>query len=177
MLSIFLIGIALAMDAFSLALGIGTTNITSAHKKILSLVVASMHFIMPLIGLFLGHHIFKIVAINIDIFNTLVFLYLGIMMIIKRSESAKIIEFSLVGDFVFAFSVSVDSFSVGIGLRALTLYYFLAPLIFAVCSGILTYFGLLLGEYSIKVFKEKAPFIGAGILFTIAIVNIVVHFL
>ena len=63
MLSIFLVGIALSMDAFSLALSIGLNNISSSKKVILPIMVGIMHFIMPALGLLLGNEIFKIFLI------------------------------------------------------------------------------------------------------------------
>ena len=47
---------------------------------------------------------------------------------------------------LFALAVSLDSFSVGIGLKALTNNYIIAVTIFSLTSFIFTYIGLLLGK-------------------------------
>ena len=66
LLSIILIGIALSMDTFSLSLSIGTFNIPSKKAIRLSLIVASMHFFMPLFGMILGDKLLNIFNINSD---------------------------------------------------------------------------------------------------------------
>ena len=176
MLSIFLIGIALSMDAFSLALGIGTAGITRMQKKLLASAVAIMHFVMPAAGLVLEEHITKYLEINLDVLMLIIFLWLAMTMLIKKDSSGKIICSSLISYFLFAFSVSVDSFSIGLGLPGITTNYWFAFAIFSLCSGTITYLGLFLGECSSKLLKEKAPLLGASILFLLAAVNIVEHF-
>ena len=48
MLSIFLIGLALSMDAFSISLSIGLNNISKLKRIFIPIIVGIMHFIMPL---------------------------------------------------------------------------------------------------------------------------------
>ena len=79
---------------------------------------------------------------------------------------------SLLSIFLYAISVSLDSFSVGIGLKALTDKILIPPIIFSLCAGTITYMGLILGKYSQKVWKEKASLIGIILLISISIVNI-----
>ena len=50
--TIFLIAIALSMDAFSLSLAYGTLGLTKKEVNKLSVIVGIYHFFMPLIGLF-----------------------------------------------------------------------------------------------------------------------------
>ena len=50
-----IIGISLSMDAFSLALIYGTQSISKKNKIILSIIVGIYHFVMPLLGVFLGN--------------------------------------------------------------------------------------------------------------------------
>jgi len=176
MLSIFFIGIALSMDAFSLALGLGTTGITHKQRLELSTAVAIMHFIMPQLGLFFGDKLFRLLEINVDIVMIIVFLYLGISMYIKRNEEKEIINHSLLNYFALAFFVSIDSFSIGAGLSSITNYYFISTLTFSLSAGIITYFGLLLGFHSIKLLKDKAILLGSIILILLAIVNLFEHF-
>lgn len=176
MLSIFLIGLALSMDAFSLAIGIGTTNISNRNKQILSLMVAIMHFIMPNLGLYLGDQLFRFLEINVDILMIIIFAYLGITMFINRHETKAIVRDSVISYLIIAFSVSIDSFSIGLGLMSITDHHLIAALVFAFCSGVITYLGLLIGEYSIKLLEEKAATLGSIILMLLAIVNTIEHF-
>ena len=172
MLSIFLIGVALSMDAFSISLSIGTTHLSKNRFILIPIVVSIMHFIMPLIGLFLGNQILSVININPKIIMTIILLYLAFVMYKDRNNDKVTQINSLLSIFLFAFSVSIDSFSVGIGLRALTDKIIIPPIIFSLCAGTITYMGLILGKYSQKVWKEKASLIGIILLILISIVNI-----
>ena len=59
LLTIIIIGISLSMDAFSLSLIYGTLGMKEKDKIILSLIVGSYHFIMPLLGLLIGSVVVK----------------------------------------------------------------------------------------------------------------------
>lgn len=160
------------MDAFSIALSIGTTHLSKNRFTLIPIVVSIMHFVMPLIGLFLGNQILSVININPKIIMTIILLYLAFVMY-KDRKNDKVTQInSLLSIFLFAFSVSIDSFSVGIGLRALTDKIIIPPIIFSLCAGTITYMGLILGKYSQKVWKEKASLIGIILLILISIVNI-----
>ena len=171
MLSIFFIGLAVSMDAFSLSISIGTTNIKRQGKIILAISIGVMHFIMPLMGFLFGNQIFKIIPVNITIFNVLVFTYLGISMLLKRKEENKF-KYSLINAVVLAFCVSIDSFSIGLGLNDITSNILISSMTFALLSGIISGVGLILGNKIFNLLKEKAIIIGAFILFVLAIVNL-----
>lgn len=151
MLSIFLIGVALSMDAFSIALSIGTTHLSKNRFILIPLVVSIMHFVMPLIGLFLGNQILSVININPKIIMTIILLYLAFLMYKDRNNDKVTKINSLLSIFLYALSVSLDSFSVGIGLKALTDKIIIPPIIFSLCAGTITYMGLILGKYSQKV--------------------------
>ena len=177
MLSIFFIGLALSMDALSLAVGIGSIKLTQNQKIRLSVLVGSMHFIMPIMGLVIGEWFISPFGINLDILEVIIYIYVGIIMIKEKDKKNKKIQYNLINSLVFALSVSLDSFTVGLVLRTETLNIWHAASTFSMCSASLTYIGLLLGEYAVKLFKNKAPIVGAVILFILAIVNVVEYFL
>ena len=64
-LYLFLIGISLSMDAFSLSLVYGLNKITKKDKLLLSIIVAIYHFIMPIIGFIFSNILIRIRIINI----------------------------------------------------------------------------------------------------------------
>ena len=160
------------MDAFSIALSIGTTHLSKNRFILIPIVVSIMHFVMPLIGLFLGNQILSLININPKIIMTIILLYLAFLMYKDRNNDKVTKINSLLSIFLFALSVSLDSFSVGIGLKALTDKIIIPPIIFSLCAGTITYMGLILGKYSKKVWKEKASLIGIILLILISIVNI-----
>ena len=160
------------MDAFSIALSIGTTHLSKNRFILIPIVVSIMHFVMPLIGLFLGNQILSVININPKIIMTIILLYLAFLMYKDRNNDKVTKINSLLSIFLYALSVSLDSFSVGIGLKALTDKIIIPPIIFSLCAGTITYMGLILGKYSQKVWKEKASLIGIILLVSISIVNI-----
>ena len=160
------------MDAFSIALSIGTTHLSKNRFILIPIVVSIMHFVMPLIGLFLGNQILSVININPKIIMTIILLYLAFLMYKDRNNDKVTKINSLLSIFLYALTVSLDSFSVGIGLKALTDKILIPPIIFSLCAGTITYMGLILGKYSQKVWKEKASLIGIILLILISIVNI-----
>ena len=86
---VIIIAISLSMDAFSLALAYGTLNINKKDIYKLSLVVGIYHFIMPLLGLFLGNIILKYVS-NPDIIVFLILFIIGIEMIYETFKEEDI---------------------------------------------------------------------------------------
>lgn len=172
MLGIFLIGIALSMDAFSVSLSFGTLDIKKNKIILLPIIIGLMHFIMPLFGLILGNQILNIININPKVIIIFILLYLSFIMFVNRKKDHAINITSYFNIFLLAFSVSMDSFSVGIGFPGLTNNYYLSSFIFTVCSSAFTYLGILIGKYSKKILKNNASLLGAFILLLIAFVNI-----
>ncbi len=169
MLSIFFIGIALSMDAFSVALSYGSIG---GKTMLFPFFVGIMHFIMPLMGNYLGNlFIFNVLNINPKLVVSIILIILAYVMS-HDSEKYNIVVKSLISIIVISFSVSLDSFSVGVGLSGLNNNVFLSSLIFSLCSGCITYVGLIVGKYVSNVFNNYARYIGAGLLIVISIVNL-----
>lgn len=158
-----LIGISLSMDAFSLALAYGTQDINKNNKLILSIIVGLYHFIMPLLGLFFGNFITKYLIMNISILVGIIFLLIGIEMIISSlREKEEKLFLTLPGFFIFGFSVSIDSFTTGIGLNVINNNYLQVSIIFSLVSGLFTYIGLIFGN-RLKSYFGKFSTIAGGL--------------
>lgn len=165
-----LVGISLSMDAFSLALIYGTQNISRINKIILSLIVGMYHFFMPLLGLFFGNLITKYLIINISILVAIIFLIIGIEMIISNlKEREEKLFLNIAGFFVFGFSVSIDSFTTGIGLNVINSNYLEVSIIFCLVSGIFTLLGLTLGNKLKRRFGKISTIVGGIILIILGI--------
>ena len=171
MLSIFFIGLALSMDAFSIALSIGLNKLSHFKRILIPTVVGIMHFIMPFLGNILGDEVLSIINIAPKLIVAMILFYLAIMMFMDRKNKKQSLISSYVSIFLMAFSVSIDSFSVGIGLSGLTNKHFLSFLIFSFCSFSITSIGLIVGKYSSKILKDKAIYLGIFILLVLSIVN------
>ena len=168
-LTILLIGISLSMDAFSLALVYGMQGMTKKQKIFLSIIVGIYHFIMPLIGLTFGTILDNINLISIDIIATLILIYIGIDLIISNSKKEDRLEITKIGFLIFGLSVSIDSLTIGIGLKAITNNYLISSIIFSLTSLIFTYLGLTLGNIIGNKIGSYSKIIGGSVLIIIAI--------
>ena len=154
--SILLIGISLSMDTFSLSLTIGTIA-NNKIVKLLPLFVGIFHFFMPLLGNIIGITLINIFNIASNIVLGLVLIVLGITLAIHYYQDEKVsINLNLLGLIFFALSVSIDSFSVGLGITDITKNYCFACLVFALCSASFTYLGIIIGKYCNKLIGKYA---------------------
>lgn len=163
-----IIAISLSMDAFSLALAYGTLNLNKKDIYKLSLVVGLYHFFMPLLGLFFGNIILN--YINNPNFLVFVILFIiGIEMIyetFKAEDIKNIVSFRQI--LLFGLAVSIDSFSVGIGLNVISKDYLYCSFIFSLFSLSFTYLGLILGKKINNVIGKTSTIIGGLVLIVIA---------
>ena len=78
------------------------------------------------------------------------------------------IKISLLNMILFAFTVSLDSFTIGIGINNITTVPIFGYLIFMLCSSLITYIGLELGKFSYNKFGILAKLIGIIIIIILA---------
>lgn len=145
--SIILIAVSLSMDAFALSLSYGIKKIPMKNIILTALAVGMFHFFMPLLGSIIGTPLFEYTIIKPKIVLFLVFLLLSIDMFTHFfEEKPKIRNLNLIGTLFFAFSVSFDSFSVGLGLRYIYDNILIALLSFCIISATFTSLGFWLGK-------------------------------
>ena len=169
-LTIIIIAISLSMDAFSLAILYGTLNITKKDILLLSITVGIYHFIMPQIGNLFGILILKIIKIETNIIVALIFTIIGIQMIVELfKEEKETFPLKISQMILFGFAVSIDSFSVGIGLNAITNKNILASSIFSIISFLFTYVGLKTGKYINEKIGKISTLIGGIIIIIFAL--------
>lgn len=163
--SIFLIGISLSMDTFSLSLSVASIIKDSKYINILPIVVGIFHFFMPLLGNIIGIKVIEILDLASNVILGLILIILGINLFVHYFKDEELnFNLSIIGTLLFALSVSIDSFSVGLGISNITTNYLLASLVFAVCSFSFTYMGLILGKYSNNYLGKYASIIGIILL-------------
>ncbi|MFP4661387.1 MAG: manganese efflux pump MntP family protein [Halanaerobiales bacterium] len=179
------LAIALGTDAFSVAVVCGIQQF--AHKSILriSAVIAIFHIAMPLIGIYGGKFIqnmilyfFKIEG-GLDNILSLIgaglLILIGFYMIIERwiETEEELCNFNVKGWglMILAFSVSVDSLSVGISLGMLGNVNVIITIVIGIVAGLMMGSGLYFGSKVGYFLGEKAQFIGG-----IALIFLGVHF-
>ena len=177
LLSIILLAISLSMDAFSLSLVIGTLNYSRLTIIKIGLTVGVFHFIMPLLGDKIGESLLKLLPIKSYTLAGMIFMILAIQMLIstiKESESKEIKPLSsYISILLFALTVSIDSFSIGISFSVVASHHLLASTVFMILSTVFTISGLVLGKKIKKQFGKYATITGSIILFILAIKYII----
>ena len=160
------IAVALSMDTFSLSLSLGTFNISKKTIYLFSCLVGLFHFIMPILGNILGSKIKNIIYINEDKILGIIFLFILIEMIIDLfSKKSKEYDLNIFNMILYAFSVSIDSFSIGIGLNNITTSVTAASTIFCLISFLFTSTGLFIGKFSYHKLGNLSKIIGIIIIF------------
>lgn len=165
---VFLIAVSLSMDAFSLSLAYGTLNVEKTKRIILSFIVGLYHFFMPIIGMTVGKTVLFILPVKPSTVVFIVLLLIGIQMIVesfKEDKQISLLKFSEM--LIFGFAVSIDSFSVGIGLNAIYSKPLISALVFSACSFIFTYLGLYLGTKINDWIGKSSTLIGGIVLIII----------
>ena len=174
MILVILIGISLSMDAFSLSLAYGTLNIKNRNINLLTLMVGLYHFFMPLIGMFVGKKIVSLLPIESDTLVFIVLFLIGIEMIIESfKEEKEIKNLNILEMLLFGFAVSIDSFSLGFGLKSLYKLPYVSAFIFSISSMIFTYLGLKLGKKINQKIGNLSTILGGITLIVIGIIYIV----
>ena len=175
---IFFIAVSLSMDAFSLSLAYGTVSFSKKDTKLLSIIVGLYHFFMPILGILLGNFISKSVHIGAhiggDVVTLIIFSLIGINMIIESTKEQEEVNKMKIGEMIlFGFAVSIDSFSVGIGLNNISDNFLLCSLIFSLTSAIFTYLGLILGKKLNMLVGKLSTLLGGIALIVLGVVYVI----
>lgn len=167
LMTVFLIAVALGMDAFSLCLGIGMKGIRLLHVAKISAAVAFFHMVMPLLGLFMGKYVSSLLGEVAAMLGGGLLVLLGGHMIYSSfsGEQVKSIDTgSLLGLLAFALSVSIDSLSVGVSLGMLSSDLILTVLIFGCIGGLMSVAGMLIGRRVGKLAGDYGEAVGGLVL-------------
>ena len=165
----FLIAIALSMDAFSISICMATSNLLNKRKMIIfPIIVGILHFLMPLLGNYLG----TLISFNLekiaDYILGAIFLILSIELI-TSNEKENYLKINYIYLLLIALTVSIDSFTIGLGLSLTDEYTITASIIFSVISALFTVIGLTIGKYLNRKIENKANIIGSILLFLLSL--------
>lgn len=181
--SIFLVSVALGIDAFSVAVSIGLSGVKRRDMLIVSGVVMVFHILMPLLGLTLGNYLGQVAGPIAGTIGALVLISIGINTIWgslkdlgiftanggqKHANSAINIS-NPVSLVLMAVSVSLDALTVGFGLGAVKVDLLLTVITMGVVAGAMTILGVFFGQRLNRTFGEKAEIIGGLILVIIGL--------
>ena len=102
---------------------------------------------MPMIGYFIGSKFISFLPVASNFVVFIILTLIGLEMIIdtiRKDEELKVMK--LYSMIIFGLTVSVDSFSVGLGLDTISKNIVLSSLIFSITSFIFTLTGLFIGK-------------------------------
>lgn len=172
-----LLGVGLAMDAFSVSLanGLNEPKMKSAKITLISLIFGMFQFAMPLIGWFFVHNLiekFKAFEKFIPYIALILLLYIGIKMLIegiKNNEEEKP-AISFIDLIIQGIATSIDALSVGFTIASLSLAYaFIESLVIGVVTFIICVCGIIIGKKAGNKLSNKATIFGGIILIIIGI--------
>lgn len=173
-----LLGIGLAMDAFSLSIanGIADTKMKKGRMIIISSTFSIFQFLMPLLGYIFVHTLITyFVAFQkiVPWISLILLSYIGGKMIrdgIKGEEETGISELTPKLLFLQGIATSIDALSVGFTISD---YSYLEAIICSLIIGIVTYgicrIGVMIGKTVGSNFEGKAQIIGGIILIIVGL--------
>mgnify|MGYP002276922601 CR=1 FL=1 len=166
-LTIVLMAFALGLDAFSLGIGIGLRGIRLLDVLKISAVVGLFHILMPLTGMFTGHYVGSLLGDVAVAAGGGLLALLGLHMIYSslRGDTAQSFDQgTLWGLMLFALSVSIDSFSVGISFGLFAADIIVTVFVFGLFGSLMSIAGLMLGRRVSGLFGEYGEALGGVIL-------------
>ncbi|WP_312473226.1 manganese efflux pump MntP family protein [Neobacillus sp.] len=147
-ITLIIMAFALGMDAFSVGLGMGMYKLRLRKIFNIGITIGLFHVWMPLVGLFAGKFLSEKFGVFASFIGGLLLIVLGGQMVwstLKKGDE-KVITPMGFGVLLFALSVSLDSFSVGLTLGIYGAKTVMVILCFGIVATILTWAGLLLGR-------------------------------
>jgi len=173
--TVFLIGIALSMDAFAASISMGMT--TKLKIKETFLTAGSFGFfqgLMPLLGYLASLTFSSFIENYTHIIAFCLLTFIGIKMIYevykdKNTSDENTISFSLKTLLVLSVATSIDAFAAGISLAAININIYVSVLIIALVTFFICLIGIYFGKKIGSLFKHKAQILGGIVLISIAI--------
>ena len=187
MIEVFLLAIALAMDAFAVSIGLGAKSQKKSSAYVLRLAVyAALYFgiaqgVMPLIGSLLGAVLLGWLATAAPWIGGGILIVLGAKMLYEafNGEIEAVLADSFDGEiqekinhrmmFTLAIATSIDAMAAGFTLNLLTVNAWLACFIIAIVTAGFGFFGIYLGKSSGTWLEDKAEILGGLVLIAIGI--------
>ncbi|MED4202865.1 manganese efflux pump MntP family protein [Neobacillus mesonae] len=148
LVTLLIMAAALGMDAFSVGLGIGMYKLRLRKIFEIGILIGIFHVIMPLAGILAGKLLSEKFGTLASWIGGLLLILLGAQMIWSslKKEAESVITPVGFGLLLFALSVSLDSFSVGLTLGIYGAKTVLVIICFGIVATVQTWAGLLLGR-------------------------------
>lgn len=172
--SLLLLSIALGLDAFSVSLGIGMQAVRMKYVLLTGLAIGLFHIFMPGLGMLLGQWLSAGASEWAELAGGFMLFGLGAYTVFASFTEKHAVSYRLsgIGFWLFALSVSIDSFPVGfsLGLREADVMITIAS--FGLFSMLLTWTGFLIGRRAGAVMGIYSELLGGSILCALGLYSI-----
>ena len=196
MIEVILLAIALAMDAFAVAIGLGAKSQKQSKQYLLRLAIyTGLYFgiaqgVMPLIGYLLGAALLGWLAAAAPWIGGFILIGLGSKMLYEmffgdeeeavdkglyiNSEAVSVNDSLKKNNnhrtmFTLAIATSIDAMAAGFTLNLLALNAWLACIIIGIITAVFSVFGVYLGKQSGTYLEDKAEALGGFVLILIGL--------
>ncbi len=166
LITIMIMALALGMDAFSISLGMGMYRLRLRQVFNIGMTVGIFHIFMPLLGILAGRFLSEKFDTIAGFIGGGLLLVLGLQMIIAslKKESESLLTPVGFGLILFALSVSLDSFSVGLSLGIYGAKTWLVLICFGAGAMLLSWLGLFIGRRVQDWLGKYSEILGGAIL-------------
>ncbi|ABS24032.1 manganese efflux pump MntP [Bacillus cytotoxicus] len=147
---LIIMAFALGMDAFSVSLGMGMVTLKVRQIFYIGVTIGIFHILMPFLGMVLGRLLSEKFGQIATLAGAILLIGLGFYIVyssLLENEDTRAAPAGI-SLLIFAFSVSIDSFSVGLSLGIYGAQMIWTILLFGFISMILAWAGLLLGRHA-----------------------------
>ena len=168
-IELLLIGVGLSMDAFAVSIckGLAMRRVNKKQAFVIGLFFGGFQALMPTIGFFLGTQ-FKDQITSIDHWIAFVLLGLiGINMVkeaLSNDEEQADDSIAVKEMFMLAVATSIDALAVGITFAFLNVHIVSAASMIGVCTFLISFVGVKIGNIFGTKYKSKAELAGGIIL-------------
>lgn len=174
LISISLIAIALAMDAFSVSITKGFTqkNLKKSEIFYYGLFFGGFQALMPILGYFCGNAIAPIIESLTSIIGFILLLVIGLNMIresLINDEDEVTDEFSFKEVMLLAIATSIDAFAIGIAIALLKDPILISSVIIGIVAFLFSICGIFIGKKIGQFVGDKFQIIGGVILILIGV--------
>lgn len=174
-----MLGIGLAMDAFSVSLVAGMSETKMKKSKMLTVagVFAFFQALMPMLGWILIHTVLEFFSAFekfIPIIALLLLCYIGGKMLIEglhcKCEECECHKLTATTLFIQGIATSIDALSVGLEIATYSVFEALvSALVIALVTFIICFFGIIIGKKTGTLLSGKASIFGGIILILIGL--------
>ena len=179
-IDIFLIGVALSMDAFAVSIckGLSVNKVEPKHLLTCGIYFGGFQALMPLIGFLLG---FKFEKLIVSVDHWIAFILLALIggNMIKEAlsgdEEEENASFSFRTMIPLAVATSIDALAVGISFAYLGVDIVEAAVLIGITTVVLSGLGVYVGNIFGAKYKSKAEIVGGVVLILIGLKILLEH--